>query len=579
MRLSHLFARTLRQAPAEAETPSHQLLLRAGLVQQLAAGIYSYLPVGWRVMRKIEQIIREEMDAAGGQEVRMPVLQPVELWEASGRRESYIPPLLIVQDRRERELVLGPTHEEVMTELFKQQVQSYRSLPVLVYQIQTKFRNELRARGGLIRLREFIMKDLYSFDTDWEGLDRTYDAVFQAYENVFRRCGLPAVPVHADSGPIGGKDSQEFMHLTAAGEDQVLICATCGYAANTEKADHRKRTLPPEEPLPLEEVATPGVKTIDDLARFLDVPVEKTLKAVFYAASQTGRAAGEPVFVAIRGDLAVNETKLRNVLGGAELRLMEEREVDAVGLVAGSASPIGLKESAKRPVRIVADDSVLAAPNLVGGANKPDVHVRNVNYGRDWTADTVADISLAREGDPCPQCHEGALALHRGIELGHIFKLGTLYSESLGATFLDRDGQQRPAVMGCYGIGLDRLLAAVIEANHDERGIVWPASVAPYAVHLVALSPDRAGVREAAERLYAELLERGVEVLYDDREESPGVKFADADLLGMPLRVTVSPRTLEKDAAELKRRSEPETALVPLGEAGGRVGELVMSYN
>jgi prolyl-tRNA synthetase len=572
MRISHLLARTLRQAPADAETPGHQLLLRAGLVQQIAAGIYAFLPAGWRALRKIEQVIREEMDAIGGQEVHMPVLQPAELWEASGRRETYVPPLFVVKDRRERELVLGPTHEELITELFRAQVQSYRELPVIGYQIQTKFRNEVRARGGLIRLREFIMKDMYSFDADWDGLDATYDAVARAYANVFRRCGLAAIPVQADSGPIGGKDSQEFMHLTAAGEDDVLICETCGYAANTEKADHRKRTLPPEEPLPLEDVATPGVKTIEELTGFLSVPEHKTLKAVFYSANK------EPVFVAIRGDLAVNETKLRNALGGADLRLMDDREVEAAGIIAGSASPVGLKESAKRPVRIVADDSVLESPNLVGGANRPDTHARNVNYGRDWQADVVADISLARPGDPCPNCGDGKLTVQRGIEVGHIFKLGTIYTERLGALFLDAEGQQRPAVMGCYGIGLDRLLGAVIEANHDERGIVWPAAIAPFAVHLVALSPDRADVRDAAERIYAELGERGVDVLFDDRDESPGVKFADADLLGMPLRVTVSPRTLEKDSVELKRRPESETSLTPLSVAVVNVTETVAGF-
>jgi len=567
MRLSHLLGRRLREAPTEAETPSHQLLLRAGLVQQVAAGVYSALPLGWRAFRKIEQIIREEMDAAGGQELRMPAMQPVELWEASGRRETYIPPLFVVKDRRERELALGPTHEEVVTEIFKHQVQSYRELPVLPYQIQTKFRNEVRARGGLIRLREFIMMDLYSFDADWAGLDASYDRMVEAYKRAFDRCGLPFVIVHADSGAIGGKDSQEFMHLTDVGEDTVLVCERCDYAANTEKADHRKLRLPAEELKPLEEVATPNVKTIDALCKFLGVPQERTLKAVFYAAT------GEPVFVAIRGDLAVNETKLRNALGGAELRLMADREVEAAGLVAGSASPVGLKERVKREIRIVADDSVLESHNLVAGANTPDTHLRNVNYGRDWQADIVTDISLAREGDPCPQCHQGALTAHRGIEIGHVFKLGTIYTEKLGATFLDAGGQQQPAVMGCYGIGIDRLLAAVLEANHDERGIVWPASVAPYAVHLVALNIDKPGVRDQAERIYQELLDRGVEVLYDDRDESPGVKFADADLLGMPLRVTVSPRTLEKDSIELKRRSESETALVGLAEAVGRVAE------
>ena len=573
MRLAQLFSQTLRQAPAEAETPSHQLLLRAGLVQQLAAGIYSYLPLGWRALRKIEQIIREEMDAAGGQEVHMPALQPVELWEASGRRETYIPPLLTVKDRRDREMVLAPTHEEAVTDLFKQQVQSYRNLPALVYQIQTKFRNELRSRGGLIRLREFIMMDLYSFDADWEGLDRSYDAMLQAYTNVFQRCGLPTVAVQADSGPIGGKDSQEFMYLTDVGEDEILLCDRCGYAANTEKADHRTLALPTEEPLALEEVATPGIKTIEELSRFLDVPPERTLKAVFYAAS------GEPVFVAIRGDLDVNETKLRNALGGVELRLMDDREVEAAGLVAGSASPVGLEKAAKRPVRVVADDSVRSSPNLVGGANKPDVHLRNVNFERDWQASIVTDISLAREGSACPQCDDAStLTLRRGIESGHVFKLGTVYSEKMGATFLDQEGRQQAAVMGCYGIGVDRLLAAIIQENHDERGIIWPASVAPYAVHLVTLSADRGGVGEAAERLYGELVERGVAVLYDDREESPGVKFADADLLGMPLRLTVSPRNMKEDSVELKRRDESDSTMVPLSEAASRVAELVAEF-
>ncbi len=569
MRYSNLLSRTLRQAPADAETPGHQLLLRAGLVQQFSAGIYAMLPIGWRAMRNVERVIRAEMDAAGGQEVRLPSLQPLELWATSGRLQTYIPTPLVVRDRRDRELVLAPTAEEVITEVFKRQVQSYRELPVLAYQIQNKFRNEVRSRGGLIRLREFVMKDAYSFHADWDDLGRAYDAMFAAYHNIFRRCGVAAIAVHADSGGIGGKDSQEFIHLTEVGDDQVLICNNCGYAANEEKADHKKRALPPEDQQPVEEVATPGQKTIDDLVEFLGVPHYKTLKAVFYAANK------EPVFVAIRGDLAVNETKLRNALGGAEVRLMDDKEVEAVGLVAGCASPVGLKDKAKRAVRIVADDSVLASHNLVGGANKPDVHLRNVNYGRDWEADTVADISLAREGDPCPQCDEGALGVRRGIEVGHIFKLGTLYTEKLEATFLDQEGKQRPAVMGCYGIGVDRLLGTIIEANHDERGIVWPAEVAPFAVHLVALNPDRSDVRLAADLLYDELLLRGVEVLYDDREESPGVKFADADLLGMPLRVTVSPRTLENASVELKRRTEKETSLVPAEEAVERVTALV----
>ena len=555
MRMSQLFGRTLRQAPAETETPSHRLLLRAALVQQLAAGIYSYLPLGWRAIRKIGQIIREEMDAAGGQELIMPALHPSEIWQESGRRQSMRDILFTLKDRRDRELVLGPTHEEITVELFKRHVQSYRDLPQLIYQIQTKFRDEPRPRGGLIRLREFSMKDLYSFDADWEGLDESYRRMYDAYEKIFDRCGVPAASVLADSGAIGGKDSQEFMYLTDVGEDEALICPACGYAANAEKAELRKRSPEPEEPLPVEEVSTPGIISIEDLARFLDIPHWKTLKAVFYMGD------GQPVFVAIRGELEVNETKLRNTLAVTDLHLMDDAEAARAGLEVGFASPIGLKN-----VRVVADDSAPGSPNLVAGANKPDTHLRNVNHGRDWTADIVADIALARHGDPCPNCGH-PLELRRGIEMGHVFKIGTVYSEKMGATFLDRDGNLRPAVMGSYGIGLDRLLATVVEANHDERGIIWPPSVAPYDAHLVALNIEQPDVRQAAEKLYEDLAAAGIEVLYDDREESPGVKFNDADLLGMPLRLTVSPRTLEKDSVELKRRAEKETALYPLGEA------------
>jgi prolyl-tRNA synthetase len=563
--MSHLFSKTLRQAPAEAETPNHQLLLRAGLIQQLTAGVYSYLPLGWRALRKVRQIIREEMDAAGGQEVMLPALQPVEMWEESGRRALFGETLFVFKDRRERGLALGPTHEEVTVDLFKRLVQSYRDLPILIYQIQTKFRDEPRPRGGLMRTREFTMKDLYSFDVDDAGLDVSYEKMLHAYKRVFDRCGVPTVTVLADPGAIGGRDNQEFMHLTDVGEDQVMICPVCGYAANTEKAEFRKRKVEREEPLPVEEVATPGQKTIDDLVAFLNIPPWKTLKAVFYALD------GQPVFVAIRGDLEVNETKLRNALGGGDLRLMDDREVERAGLIVGAASPREL-----RGVRVVADDSVLESPNLVGGANRPETHLRNLNYGRDWTAEIVADIALAREGDECPACGT-PLELRRAIEMGHIFKLGTIYSEKLGATFLDSAGKARPVVMGCYGIGVERLLATVIEANHDEKGIMWPPSVAPYQAHLVVLNVEQAEVREAAERLYGDLLAAGVEVLYDDREESPGVKFNDADLLGMPLRVTISPRTLEKGSVELKRRRETETSLVALEEAVASIAGAVRS--
>ncbi len=556
MRMSHLFAKTLRHAPAEADTPNHQLMLRAGLAQQLAAGVYSYLPIGWRVMRKIEQIIREEMDRAGGQEVMMPAIQPAEMWAESGRLETMRDVLVRFRDRRERDFVLGPTHEEVVVDLFKRQVQSYRDMPLLVYQIQTKFRDEARPRGGLMRTREFTMKDAYSFDTDWDALDANYQAARAAYTRIFDRCGVPTVPVLADSGAIGGKDSEEFMYLTEVGEDMILLCGTCGYAANEEKADHKKRELPAEEPLPLEEVATPGQKTIDDLVAFLGVPHEKTLKAVFY------EAQGEPVFVAIRGDLEVNEAKLRNALKATGLALLDDAGVRKHGLIAGSASPVGLKG-----VKVVADDSALRSPNLVAGANKPDVHYRNVNYGRDWTADVVADISLARAGDRCPRCG-GTLETKRGMEMGHVFKLGTVYTERLQAQFSDEAGELRPAVMGCYGIGVGRVFAGAIEANHDERGIIWPPEIAPYDVHLTALGFDKTGVRESAEQVYQQLQDAGLAVLYDDREDlSAGVKFNDADLLGMPLRVTVSPRSIEAGGAELKRRAEKDARVVPLAEA------------
>ncbi len=563
MRLSHHFGKTLRQVPAEAETPSHQLLLRAGLVQQLAAGIYTYLPLGWQVLRKIEQIIREEMDAAGGEELFMPALLPIELWEASGRDQTMADVFFRITDKRERRFVLGPTHEEIIVDLFKRQVQSYRELPLMPYQIQVKFRDEARPRGGLIRVREFTMKDLYSFDVDWEGLDESCRKMLRAYQNIFDRCGVPTSIVEADSGAIGGKDSWEFMFFCDSGEDQVMLCSSCDYAANTEKAEFRKPPAADEPLQAVEEVATPGIKSIEDLSAFLNIPPAKTLKAVFYAAD------GQPAFVAIRGDMEVNETKLRNALGAVDLHMMDDAELTAAGLVAGYASPIGLKN-----VKVVADDAVPSSPNLVGGANKPDAHLRNLNYGRDWTADIVTDIALAQEGNVCPRCGS-PLTMRRAIEMGHVFKLGTVYSEKLGATFLDHDGVAKPAVMGTYGIGTGRLLAGIVEASHDKQGIIWPPQLAPYDTHLVALSMDRPDVVQTCERLYEQLQQAGISVLYDDRDESPGVKFNDADLLGMPLRLTVSPRTLEKESVELKRRSEKESTLLPLSEAVARLQELL----
>jgi prolyl-tRNA synthetase len=552
MRFSKIFGKTLRQAPAEAESASHQLLLRAGMVAQEAAGIYSYLPLGWRVLRKIESIVRDEMDKAGGQEVMLPVLQPLELWQQSGRDVSFGKSLFTLTDRKEHMLALGPTHEEVVADLARRYVQSYRDLPLMPYQIQTKLRDEPRPRGGLLRVREFIMKDLYSLDVDEAGLHESYQKMCQAYKNIYARLSLPALMIEADSGAIGGKDSHEFMLLTEDGEDEVIHCSKCGYAANAEKAQFTKTGSNAQSMLPLEEVATPATKTIEEVAGFLGVPSSQTLKAVFYYAD------GEFVFVVIRGDLEVNETKLRNNLKCSDLRMATEDEVSDAGLVAGFASPVGLTGK-----KVVADDSITLGSNFVVGANKPGYHFKGANYPRDFRVDLMADISLARAGDSCPKCGNG-LSYTRGIEVGHVFKLGTFISERFGASFLDNDGKSHPIVMGSYGIGLGRLLAAIVEQSHDDKGIIWPLSVAPYQVHLCPLSLDKSEVAPTADKLYQELQKEGVEVLFDDRDDSPGIKFNDADLLGIPLRLTLSPRTLQSQSVEAKWRTQKETQLLPL---------------
>ena len=552
MRVSQMMTRTLRETPAEADTASHQLLLRSGMIHQIAAGVYAYLPLGWRSLRKLEQIVREELDVVGCQELMMPALQPVELWEKTGRHHAMGQILFSVVDRRERKIFLGPTHEEVITELARYQVRSYRDLPQLLYQIQTKFRDEPRPRGGLLRVREFDMMDLYSFDADWEALDVSYRKVMQAYLKIYERCGLPTMMVEADSGAIGGKDSHEFMAITDTGEDQIIYCGACKYAANLEKAQSVKPPVLRQEPLPLEDVSTPGMKSIEEVSGFLKVPKSQALKAVFYSAD------GRIVFVAIRGDLEVNEIKLKNALKCTDLRLATDGEVAGAGLVAGSASPLGLSG-----IRTVADDSVTEGINFVAGANRPDFHVKNLNYPRDFVVDLMLDIASAQAGHGCPKCGQ-PLSITRGIEVGHIFKLGTLFSEKMGASYLDQNGGQRPIVMGSYGIGIGRLLATVIERNHDDKGIIWPVSLAPYQVYLCALGMDRPDVAAAAEKLYADLAAGGVEVLFDDRTESAGVRFNDADLLGLPLRVVVSQRTLKSQSAELKWRSQAESRTLPL---------------
>ncbi|MFH1651205.1 MAG: proline--tRNA ligase [Chloroflexota bacterium] len=564
MRVSRLFGKTLREVPAEADTVSHRLLLRAGMVQQLAAGVYSYLPLAWRVLKKIENIIRDEMDGAGGQELSMPVLQPLEIWQSTGRDRAFGAGLFTLKDRRERELALGPTHEEVITMLVARNVRSYRDLPQRLYQIQTKFRDEPRPRGGLIRVREFTMKDCYSFDADEAGLEVSYQKMLRAYQNIYTRCGLPHLMVEADSGAIGGKDSHEFMLLVDSGEDEVIHCPQCRYAANVEKAESVKGSAAAEEPLSLEEVPTPGAATIEEVSRFFKIPSSQTLKAVFYIAD------GALVFVVIRGDLEVNDIKLKNALHSTELRLATEAEVIAAGIVPGAASPVG-----QDGFKVVADDSVSSGTNFVAGGNKPETHLRNVNYPRDFRADSVADIARAGAGAGCPRC-EGKLVSMRGIEVGHIFKLGTFFSEKLGALFTDENGDARPIVMGCYGIGVGRLLSAAIEQNHDERGIIWPVPIAPYQVYLCPLYREGTAVAETAEKLYEELEAAGIEVLFDDREDSPGVKFNDADLLGIPFRVTVSPRTLEKNSVEFKKRSDKESRLIAREEI---IAELLKMFS
>ncbi len=555
MRISRLVTRTLRDDPPEAETASHRLMLRAGLIQQVATGVYAYLPLAWRSLQKIEQIVREEMDAAGSQELRMPALQPMELWERTGRAAAFGDNMFSLEDRRGRPLALAPTHEEVVTNIVKGNVQSYRDLPVILYQMQTKFRDEPRPRAGLVRVREFTMKDAYSFDADDTGLDASYQAMAQAYRNVFRRCSIPVVMAEADSGAIGGKDSHEFLLPTDTGEDTVITCPSCGYAANAEKAAGVYPDQPVPEPLSLEEVSTPGMKTIASLCEFLGVDEAQTLKAVFYAAD------GEVVFVTIRGDLEVNEVKLKNALHCNELRLAEDEEIASAGLVAGSASAIGVTN-----VRRIADPSISNGGNFVVGANRNDTHYRNANYPRDFGADLVTDIALAESGHRCANCGS-QLEFTRGVEVGHIFKLGTFFSEALGAFYLDPDGQQQPITMGCYGIGVTRILAAAIEQNHDERGIVFPVPIAPYAVHLVALNMSDEAVAESATDLYDRLWAAGIEVLFDDRTDAAaGVKFNDADLIGLPLRLVVSPRNLRQSAVEMRGRTAEDAEMVALDD-------------
>jgi prolyl-tRNA synthetase len=557
MRMSTLFFASLRDDPAEAEMASHRLLVRAGYVRQLGAGIYSLLPLGFRVQQKIEGIIREEMNAIGGQEMEMPVVHPADLWRESGRYQKIGPEMVRFKDRSDRDMVLAMTHEEVVADLLRDLVKSYRQLPAIVYHFQTKFRDEPRSRGGLIRVREFVMKDSYTLDPDEESLERSYIAHYHAYERIFERLGLKTVAVGADVGIMGGSLAHEFMVFNDHGEDTLVLCDACGYAANQQIAKVGKPEPAPEEQRPSEEVATPGTDTIASLAEHLGVGTDRTAKATFFATRD-----GKLITAIVRGDFEVNETKLVNalkVVGG--LRPAQAEEIRAAGMEPGYASPIGAHDTT-----VVVDDLAAASPNLVSGSNRHGYHLLNVNVGRDFDPDLVTDIANAREGDPCPQC--GApVTLRKGIEVGNIFKLGTDFTEKLGATYLAEDGSRHYIIMGSYGIGLGRNMACIVEEHHDEKGIAWPESVAPYAVHLVSLSASKdPAVADAAEGLYQRLTDAGVEVLYDDRDESPGVKLTDAELLGMPLIVTVSPRSLAAGGAEVTRRATGEREVRPMDD-------------
>ncbi len=581
MRMSHLFGETLRAAPAEVEVAGHRLLLRAGYIRPLAAGIFSYLPLGVRVMRRIEAVIREEMEAIGGQEITMPVVHPAELWQRTGRWYDIDEELVRFADRTGRNMVLAMTHEEVVADLARSEVRSYRQLPLLLYQIQTKFRDDPRPRAGLIRVREFTMKDSYSLDADVAGLELQYRNHYRAYVRIFQRVGLPGViAVAADPGMMGGHVAHEFMFLTEVGEDTLALCDRCGYAANIQVAGSRKPVPSAEQALPLEKVATPGTDTIEALASFLGVPKSRTAKVVFFTAAvpAPAGAAGENakprevlVMALVRGDMDANEAKLGRAIRARRLTPALAEAIRAVGAQPGYASPIVVARGA---VLVVADDLVAASPNLIGGANEVGFHYRNINAGRDFQPDVVADIADVSAGAPCPRC-EGPLRLARGVEVGNIFQLGTRFAEALGAKYLDAQGQSHPVVMGSYGIGVGRLLACIVEANHDERGIRLPITVAPYDVHLVRLSAQVPDLDAKADAIYEALRAAGIQVLYDDRDLSAGVKFADADLIGLPLRVTVSARSLQHGGCELKRRDRDEVRFVPPDEAPSGVCEAI----
>lgn len=571
MRLSQAFGKTLRDAPADAEMISHQLLIRANFVRSLGAGIYTFMPFGYRVLRKLWRILAEEMDAIGGQELWMPNLHPAALWQATGRWHT-VDVLMKVAAGGGRDYALSATHEEVVVDLALREVESYRDLPRMVYHISKKFRDEPRARGGLLRLREFVMKDAYTLDTNEAALDAYYPAMLQAYRNIFRRVGVPAQVVQADVGAMGGTTSHEFVVPHLQGEDSFIRCSACGYAANVEAAEFVRQGTPPVAPAPLEKVATPNCKTIADVAAYVGVATSQTLKAVFYwwmpwSQGEGQTAVGRLLFVVVRGDLEINQVKVANALGGGTLRAATDEEITAVGAVPGYASPAGLHvalELQQPGVLVLADSSIIAGGDFVVGANEEGYHYIGANYPRDFTITRLADIAQADDGHACPRCRS-PLAAQRAIEVGHCFKLGTRYSKAVNATYLDENGRSQYIFMGSYGIGLDRLMAMIVEIHHDANGIIWPQNVAPYQVHLLHLGKGEQ-TPAIADQLYDELQQAGLELLYDDRDASAGVKFKDADLIGVPWRVTVSARNVLQGVVEVKSRNTAVVYSVPVSE-------------
>lgn len=564
MRLSKMHLKTLREVPNEAELASHILLLRGGMIRKLASGIYGYMPLGWRSIRKIENIIREEMDKSGSQEVLMSAIQPAELWQESKRWFAYGPEMWRVKDRHEREFCLGPTHEEVFTDIVRNEISSHRQLPVNLYQIQTKYRDEARPRFGLMRSREFIMKDAYSFDKDEEGLDESYKEMYETYERIFTRCGLTFRAVEADTGAIGGSNSHEFTAISEVGESEITYCNACKMAATTEKAEVADECSEEDvKEIPLEKIYTPNTKTITEVAQYLDIDEKKTIKALLFVThDDQGEKSGYAIAF-IRGDRELNEVKLINALGIHEhqIEFADEAEIaDATGAVGGFTGPIGLVNCT-----VVIDSELTKLKNLCAGANEKNYHIKNVNYGRDYKGDIIADIKTLKANDPCPKC--GASVKHaRGIEVGQVFKLGTKYSDSMGAVYKDENQKDKPIVMGSYGIGVSRTLAAIIEQNHDENGIIWPMPVAPYEVMITVVKVKDDVQMELAEKMYDELVEAGIEVLLDDRDERVGVKFKDADLLGVPIRITVGKGATNK-LVEYKLRRDVEKVELHMEEA------------